>query len=121
MASVLVVEDDRAIARLLLEFLRDRGHEARQAGGGMEALSLMRQRKFDLVLLDIAMPGISGIETLRQLKVEFPSTAVIMISGVSDEQVALMSLTLGASDFLRKPFDLDYLDRVVAQGLALTP
>ena len=119
MARVLVVDDDRDIVRLLVHFLHDRGHEVWEAGGGVEALSLMSRRPIDLVLLDIVMPGFDGIETLRRLKAEFPSTTVIMLSGVPDEQLALTSLTLGAVDFLRKPFDLDYLDRVVSHRLAV--
>jgi len=119
MADMLVVDDERDIVQVLAELLRHRGHDVCEAPGGMQALALARQRRFDVIFLDIAMPGMNGIDTLRQLKDEFPETIVIMVSGLSDEQSAIMSLDLGASDYLRKPFDFNYLDRVVSLSLAL--
>jgi len=119
MAAMLVVDDDRDIVQLLADFLRHRGHDVWEARSGMEALALARQRRFDVVFLDIAMPGMDGIDTLRRLKAEFPATIVVMISGISDEHTATMSLDLGASDYIRKPFDFDYVDRVVSLSLLL--
>jgi DNA-binding NtrC family response regulator len=88
------------------------------AQSGKQALALAHQRGFDVVFLDIAMPGMDGNDTLRRLKQEFPRTIVIMISGTSDEDTALKSLDLGAFDFIRKPFEFNRLDKVVALGLA---
>lgn len=119
MSDMLVVDDDRTIGRLLTDFLRHRGHQVWDAGSGTEALALAGERRFDVIFLDIVMPGMSGIEVLRRLKDLAPSTAIIMISGISDETTAVESMALGAADFIRKPFDLEYLDRVVLLKLAL--
>jgi DNA-binding response OmpR family regulator len=118
MATMLVVDDERDITQVLADFLTVRGHVVSEAQSGAQALALAHQRSFDVIFLDIAMPGMDGNETLRQLKMEFPRTIVIMISGISDEDTALKSLDLGAFDFIRKPFELSHLDSVIALGLA---
>jgi two-component system nitrogen regulation response regulator NtrX len=118
MATMLVVDDERDITQVLADFLTMRGHDVTAAQSGKQALSLARQRKFDVVFLDIAMPGMDGNETLQQLRKDFPGTIVIMISGVSDESIAIKSLELGAFDYIRKPFEFSRLDRVVALSLA---
>jgi DNA-binding response OmpR family regulator len=113
----IVVDDERDITQILADLLEMRGHDT-SAQSGEQALALARQRKFDVAFLDISMPGIDGIETLRLLKKEFPRTIVIMISGVSDEALAIQSIDLGAFDYVRKPFEFSRLDRVVALSLA---
>jgi DNA-binding response OmpR family regulator len=118
MATMLVVDDERDITRVLADFLTMRGHDVTAAQSGKQALSLARQRKFDVVFLDIAMPGMDGNETLQQLRKDFPGTIVIMISGVSDESIAIKSLDLGAFDYVRKPFEFSRLDKIVALSLA---
>jgi len=115
---MLVVDDERDITQILADLLEMRGHDVKAAQSGAQALALARQCRFDVVFLDIAMPGIDGIETLRLLKKEFPGIIVIMISGVSDEAVAIKSLDLGAFDYIRKPFEFSRLDKVVALSLA---
>ena len=115
---MLVVDDERDITQVLAEFLTARGHDVSEAQSGTQALALARQRDFDVIFLDIAMPGMDGNETLRQLKKEFPRTIIIMISGISDENTALRSLDLGAFDYIKKPFEFSRLDSVVALGLA---
>ncbi len=118
MATMLVVDDERDITNVLADFLTMRGHDVSAAQSGRQALALAHERKFDLVFLDIAMPGMDGNDTLLQLKKDSPGTIVIMISGVSDERVAIKSLDLGAFDYVRKPFEFSRLDRVVALSLA---
>ena len=118
MATMLVVDDERDITQVLGDFLRMRGHDVAAAQSGTQALALARERQFDVVFLDIAMPGMDGNETLQMLKKECPGTIVIMVSGVSDESIAIRSLDLGAFDYIRKPFEFSRLDRIVALGLA---
>jgi len=118
-ASMLVVDDERDIVRILGEFLGSHGHEVTAAHSGTQALSLARQHRFDLVFLDIVMPGMDGNETLRRLRTEDPSQVVVMITGLADENAVIESMTLGAFDSIRKPFDFKNLERVVALGLAM--
>jgi DNA-binding response OmpR family regulator len=119
MAGMLVVDDERDITQVLADFLTARGHDVAQAQSGTQALALARQRHFDVIFLDIVMPGMDGNDTLRQLKDEHPKTIVIMISGISDEDIAITSLDLGAFDYIKKPFDFSLLDEVISLGLAM--
>jgi DNA-binding response OmpR family regulator len=118
MASMLVVDDERDIVQLLSDFLKIRGHVVSEALSGKEALDFLQQKKVDVIFLDIAMPGMDGIETLQLLKKDFPGAIVIMVSGISDEATAIKSLDLGAFDYIRKPFEFSRLDKVVALSLA---
>jgi DNA-binding response OmpR family regulator len=119
MANMLVVDDEREIVRVLADYLRERGHEVWEAGSGAQALTLARHYQFDVAFLDLMMPGMDGNETLRCLKLQSPQTVVIMVSGVTDERLALQSMTLGAFDYVCKPFDLRRLESVVLHGLAM--
>lgn len=119
MARILVVDDDRSIRQVLAEFLRAQGHQVEEATGGAQALSLVQTQSFDLVFLDILMPGIGGVETLRRLRSELPQSRVVMVSGTPDERLALECVDLGAADYIRKPFDLEYLKNVVLMQVAL--
>jgi DNA-binding response OmpR family regulator len=116
---MLVVDDEREIVRMLAEFLRSRGHRVAEAHSGAEAVAFFRRRPYDVVLLDILMPGMGGNETLRRLKALDPRAIVIMISGTPDEEAAEESLALGAYDYIRKPFDFPNLEAVLATGLAM--
>lgn len=119
MARILVVDDEREIVRVLKDFLRSRGHEVTGTHSGAETLAMARRRRFDVVLLDIVMPGMDGNETLRRLKALDPSAIVIMMSGNADEEVAEESMKRGAYECIRKPFDFPHLEAVLATGLAM--
>jgi DNA-binding response OmpR family regulator len=121
MATMLVVDDERDIIQVLVDFLTIRGHDVSAAQSGSQALTLAQNRKYDVIFLDIAMPGMDGNDTLRLLKRKSPGTIVIMISGISDEETAVKSLDLGAFDYIRKPFEFSRLDRVIALSLATLP
>jgi CheY-like chemotaxis protein len=119
MATVLVVDDEREIIRLLADFLKRLGHQVWEARSGAQAVTLTRERRFDVVFLDIVMPGMDGNEALRILKAENPETIVIMISGAPDEEAALRALDQGAFEYVRKPFDFRNLERILSLGLAM--
>ncbi|OLC54832.1 MAG: hypothetical protein AUH92_03350 [Acidobacteria bacterium 13_1_40CM_4_69_4] len=122
MIQVLVVDDEMAIREVLIEFLSEHGYEAMGAENGREALRVVKTNRPQVVLLDIAMPGMNGIETLKKLRQEIPSAAVIMISGHADHDMALQALDLGAYDFIQKPLDFRYLERtLLAKILTLEP
>ena len=122
MNQILVVDDEVAIREVLIEFLSDHGYAATGAENGREALQKVKTIRPQIILLDIAMPGMNGIETLKKLRQEFPSAAVIMISGHADNDMALQALDLGAYDFIQKPLDFRYLERtLLAKIVTLEP
>jgi two-component system, NtrC family, nitrogen regulation response regulator NtrX len=122
MTHILVVDDEEAIREVLIEFLSSHGYAAQGAENGKEAIQMARSLSPQVVLLDIAMPGMNGIETLKRLRQESPQSAVIMISGHADNDQALQALDLGAYDFIQKPLDFRYLERtLLAKIVTLDP
>ena len=122
MNQILVVDDEVAIREVLIEFLADHGYSAAGAENGREALQMVKTIRPQVILLDIAMPGMNGIETLKRLRQEIPAAAVIMISGHADNEMALQALDLGAYDFIQKPLDFRYLERtLLAKIVTLEP
>ncbi len=110
---VLVVDDEPELRSILSEYLERKGFEVVQAGGGAEALRRLPQFRPHVVLLDIMMPGLSGVETLRRVKDLARETPVVMVSAIEDEETARQTLALGAADFVTKPVDFPYLDSVL--------
>jgi DNA-binding NtrC family response regulator len=115
--TVLVVDDEEPVRRVLCGKLRREGYDCVAAEDGRQAIDKVASEAFDLVLLDIKMPGISGIEALPQIVAESPGTCVIMSSAVVDMQTALEALNLGACDYITKPFDLDNVASRVDRAL----
>ncbi|MEE8372370.1 MAG: response regulator [Dehalococcoidia bacterium] len=105
--TVLVVDDEEPVRRVLSSKLRREGYDCASAADGKEALDKVASEHFDVVLLDIKMPGMSGMQALPRIVAESPNTCVIMSTAVVDVQTALEALNLGACDFITKPFDLD--------------
>lgn len=115
---ILVTDDDPAIRDVLTRFLTARGFEVLTAADGREALKILKSDPPDIVLLDIAMPRLNGIEVLRRMQADGIDVGVIMISGHPDEDAAKKSLQLGAADFIVKPFDFTYLETSLMAKLA---
>ncbi len=109
-ARVLVVDDDTYICEILNRFLSERGFDVQTAADGEEALKSVPAFEPDVVLLDIRMPKMDGIEALEKIVEGEFDCGVIMISGEADIDVAKNTLRMGAADFIYKPFDLDYLE-----------
>ncbi|MEY3361660.1 MAG: hypothetical protein RL531_1379 [Actinomycetota bacterium] len=101
--TALVVDDSPEILQLVASALRRDGFEVREAGTGDQALTLAREDEPDLVVLDLMMPGIDGIETCRRLR-EFSRAYVIMLTARADEADKLVGLAIGADDYVTKPF-----------------
>src|SRR5712691_4593054 len=108
-ASILVVDDERAIQDTLAWCLRTDGHDVRTAGSGEEAMAIMADRGFDLILSDIIMPGLSGVELLRKAHTLHPQTLVVLITAFATVETAVEALREGASDYVVKPFRFDDL------------
>lgn len=110
--SILVADDDVDILAIVVDHLKGRASEIHQAGDGDEALKLAREKKPDLVVLDVMMPGMSGWEVCRSIRAE-PSlshTRVIMLTGIGERLNEMTSPLYGADDFLDKPFEFEDLD-----------
>lgn len=116
MSSVLVVEDDTGLREVLHEFLSEE-HPCYAASTVEEAMTLLDANRFDVVLTDISMPGKSGLELLGYVKQQWPETAVIMLSGINDQDYAQGLCKMGAFDFLAKPFQLDDVWQSVARAI----
>src|SRR5918994_2118615 len=102
---VLVIDDDHDIHRLLRVRLEARGCEVTSASSGEEGITRLREERPDLVFLDVAMSGMTGIDVLDRIRSQRLDVAVILTTAYSSEQVAIAALRHGADDYLRKPFD----------------
>ena len=112
--KVLVVDDEPEVRKVLVEFLSGLGYDVTAASGGAAAIALVDTMKPDLVLLDVAMPDMDGVETLKRIVAIRPALAVIMVTANADIGITSKLLALGAVDYVPKPFDLDYLDQAVS-------
>jgi len=110
---VLVVDDEETFRSLVATYLGGQGYQVTTAASGEEALMLLEKSPPQLVLLDLMMPGIGGMKALRNIKAQYPDLCVLMVTGESDLSIAQEALALGATDYIKKPFDIDYLDAVL--------
>jgi two-component system nitrogen regulation response regulator NtrX len=117
-ASILVVDDERGILDQLEGILRDEGFSVTTAATGEDALAAVSREIFDLVLLDVWLPGIDGIEVLRQLRVAGHQLPVVLISGHATAELAVRAVHEGALDFLEKPLVLERVLVTVRNALA---
>jgi response regulator RpfG family c-di-GMP phosphodiesterase len=113
---ILIVDDERDIGEVLSDLLSE-SYECTCAGSAEEALFCLKQSEFELVISDITMPGMSGLEMLPCVKTISPHTVVVMISGMQTMESAIGALRLGAFDYLMKPFDLRQVEAVVKRAL----
>ncbi len=111
MPRVLVVDDEPDAVELLQEFLAAKGYEVFTAGDGEEALRQVKEQRPHLILLDIRMPKLNGLEVLRRVREFDREVGVIMVTAVNEEETGRQALKLGAFDYITKPLDLHYLER----------
>lgn len=116
MASILVVDDDDAIRDTLYELFADE-HRCHTAETAEKALAWLDTESYDVVLTDISMPGLSGLELLGQMSHRYPDTPVIIISGIGDQGHAEGLIKLGAFDYLLKPFKLEKVEESVNRAI----
>jgi DNA-binding NtrC family response regulator len=116
-ATILVIDDDPRVVDTLVTCLREEGYGGLGALTSDEGLELLILSRPDLVLLDIRLPGMDGIEVFTRIRSINPATKVIMVTGNTDLLLAREALELGALAYIDKPFDLGYLKRVVAMAL----
>ncbi len=113
---VLIVDDEEDFVETVVKRLKDRGLDAVGAGGGVEALELCESREFDVVILDVKMPRMDGIATLKELKKKSPLTEVIMLTGHGSVDSGVKGLQLGAYNYIMKPAPLDELLKQISQA-----
>jgi DNA-binding NtrC family response regulator len=118
LGAVLAVDDEQNIRRLIRNEFTLEGFDVTTAKSGEEGLALIRKKRFDVVLLDIKLPKMSGIEVLRRVKENPSAVEVIMITGYGDVQSAVDSLKMGARDYVTKPFKLDDLLTIVRKAVS---
>lgn len=114
---VLVVDDEDALRNALARFLRERGYEVGEAKSGAEALVQLTDGEFALVLLDIRMPGMSGIDVVPEALELDPDLAILMLTAMSDATSAAVCMQRGAMDYLTKPIELNDLGNAVSRAL----
>ena len=115
-SRVLIIDDEPVITRLLTEFLRE-DHECSWASSAEEGLALFLAKEFDLVLTDIQMGGMGGLELVARLLEQNPDTVAVMISGRHDIETAITSMQVGAFDYITKPFALPHVEVAVRRAL----
>jgi DNA-binding NtrC family response regulator len=108
-AKVLLVDDETEFLATLAKRLEMRGLKVKTAGSGEDALAVVESEDFDLIILDLSMPGIDGLETLKRIKARRPDVESIMLSGQGSVRTSIEAMKLGAEDFLQKPVNISEL------------
>ncbi len=109
MARILVVDDEARMAGLIKMELEDHGHSVTTAGDGVMALEMVEKKEFDLVLTDLRMPGMDGLELLKTVRGKHPETEVVLMTAYASAKTAVSAMKEGAYDYLIKPFEMDEL------------
>jgi DNA-binding NtrC family response regulator len=113
-ATILIVDDDADLRQALAAILSP-SFAVVEAANGAQALELIRKQRPALVLLDMSMPGMNGLETLAAAKAAAPNLLVVMLTSRQEIEIAAQALTLGAREYVTKPFDADYIRAEVAR------
>jgi len=115
---ILVLDDEPIVGKRLRPALAKSGYEVDVVETGADAIRLIDQHSYDIVVTDIRMEGVDGLSVLRHVKARSPRSPVIVITGFATVEVAREALTMGAFDFIAKPFKLDQLREVIARAAA---
>ncbi len=119
-ARILVVDDEPEVRQLVADFLEAKGYQVSTAPGGAEALAAVAAEQPHLVLLDIMMPRMSGLEVLQRIRQVDQSVGIIMLTAVEDEAIAKEAMRKEAYDYITKPIDFGYLELAILTKLAQT-
>ena len=114
---VLIVDDEDQFVEAVTERLRLRGLEADGATGGQEAMERLQESSYDVVLLDVKMPGLGGFEIIRKVKEEWPGMQVVLLTGHASTQDAEEGKRLGAFEYVMKPVNIDDLTGIIRASL----
>ncbi|MGB9629808.1 MAG: sigma-54-dependent transcriptional regulator, partial [Thermodesulfobacteriota bacterium] len=114
---ILVVDDEEIVCESCKRILEEEGYEVEIALSGEEALHKMKENSYDIVITDLKMPGMDGMEVLKNIRKDYPDTIVIMITGFATVETAVESMKLGAFDYIPKPFTPDEVSIVVKKAI----
>ena len=115
-AKVLVVDSEGFLVDLIREFLESEGYQVALVSSGAEALEHLKKEKFDLLLSDVKMPGISGFDLLKKVKADYPDMAVIMMTGFGEAYTVKQALIDGADEYITKPFKNHEISLIVERA-----
>ncbi|WP_045222328.1 response regulator [Desulfonatronum thioautotrophicum] len=119
--KILLVDDETRFRTTVSKRLAERGQDVTAVGSGLEAIESVKQTPFDIVVLDVKMPGLNGLETLTELKKIRPELAVIMLTGHASVDSSIEGMKLGAFDYILKPCDIEeLLGKIEAAHRSLT-
>ena len=113
---ILVADDEESIRWVLSKALNKQGYEVDLAENGQDALLLSRRSSYDLAILDIKMPGMTGLDLLNKLQEHSPQTLVVIMTAESSMKNAVEAMKRGAYDYITKPFDLEALDAIILKA-----
>ena len=116
-AKALVVDDEESIRSVLHQALTDAGLDVLTAESGLQALDVLSRSEIEVMLLDIRMPGMSGLEVLSKVQAQSPDTCVILVTAISEVGTAVAAMKQGAYDYVDKPFDLDDVIKAVQRAI----
>jgi len=113
MIKILILDDEKGLCDQLKKYFRRRGYTVFAVTSGKEALSVLKKESPQILVLDIRMDGISGLDVLKKAKEDNPKAKAVMITGLDDEATKKQAKQLGADEYLTKPFSYDVLERLV--------
>jgi two-component system, NtrC family, response regulator AtoC len=116
--KILVIDDEKVIRDVLEAFLAKKGYEVVSASSAEEGIEKLKTEKPKVILLDIRMPGMSGVDAIKRIREIDKDVGILMATAVLDEEIARQTIKLGASDYIIKPFDLNYLEKSLAVKIA---
>jgi two-component system, response regulator, stage 0 sporulation protein F len=114
--NILIVDDESEVCDFLSEFFEERGFSTNKAGSSEETLKQLEVKQPEYCILDIKMPGVSGIELLKTIKFQYPETRVVMLTALDNRELVEQALKLGAENYLVKPINLDSLDKLFSKS-----
>lgn len=115
-ANVLLVDDEEQFLDIITERLETRGLRVNSVTSGEDAVERVQDKDFDAIIVDLAMPGIDGIETLKRIKEKRPDLEIIMLTGQATLKSGIQAMKLGAEDFLEKPVDINLLLEKISEA-----
>src|SRR5262245_37353651 len=115
--DILIVDDERSMREFLAIYLRREGHRVEAAAGGTEGLATLKTREFDVVITDLRMPDVGGLQILSESKRLHPDTQVIVVTAFATTETAIAAMKAGAYDYLTKPFKVDEVGLVIERAL----
>ena len=117
LGTVLVVDDEPSVADVLHEDLIEAGYDCIRAATGEDALERLSRGSCDVMLLDLRLPGISGMDVLRKMQTDYPETAVIVVTALGDVKTIVEAMKIGAVDYITKPFELEKVNNSIELAL----